>query len=112
MTREQKMQAVVDAAKILADSAGVIWGRTPEDADTYTHEREHGRDLLAAIAALDAHTEAEAQEVVTLAVWKDTDDGEVRFVDPDGTLHEALSRVGNYRRTGTVTLPLTREAGR
>lgn len=54
MTRLEALEAVAEAAEILAHSAGVIRGRTPEDADIYTHELEHIRHLMAMLSTLDA----------------------------------------------------------
>ena len=57
MTRMEALEAVAEAAEILAHSAGVIRGRTPEDADIYTHELEHIRHLMAMLSTLDAARE-------------------------------------------------------
>lgn len=64
MTRMEALEAVAEAAEILAHSAGVIRGRTPEDADIYTHELEHIRHLMAMLSTLDALPAATPGEVV------------------------------------------------
>jgi|694.fasta_scaffold36485_12 hypothetical protein len=52
MTRMEALEAVAEAAAILAGGAGVIRSRTPEDDDIFTHELAHIREVLAALAAL------------------------------------------------------------
>lgn len=93
MTREQKMQAVAEAARVYATT----------DYHHATYDT-----LMEALAALDAHTEA-PQETVTLAVWA-TSDGAVALVTP-GTRCDHPDHPLD-RRLGTVTLPLDREGGR
>jgi hypothetical protein len=62
MTRLEALEAVAEAAAILAGGAGVIRGRTPEDDDTYTHELDHIRELIAALDALTvAPTQAQGE---------------------------------------------------
>lgn len=97
MTKEAKMLAVVEAARHLITAN---LGRTMPGA---------GR-LQYALAALDAHTEADA-ETVTLEAWSHFD-GDVVLVLPGSPL--ARKYPGNdYRQyRGTVTLPITREGGR
>lgn len=64
MKRMEALEAVAEAAEILAHSAGVIRGRTPEDADIYTHELEHIRHLMAMLSTLDALPASPPGEVV------------------------------------------------
>ena len=96
MTREQKLQAVVDAARKVVHAPIC---------------REPTKEILVladTLAALDAHTEV-PQETVTLAVWA-TSDGAVALVTP-GTRCDHPDHPLD-RRLGTVTLPLDREGGR
>lgn len=95
MTRLEKLEAVVDAARVVV--------KVPIC-------REPTKEILAladALAALDADAEA---QTVTLAVW--------RYEDGSVVLSEAASeddtRRGDwtsYTRLGPVTLPLNRERG-
>lgn len=98
MTREQKMQAVVEAAR------KYIAAMMPRECQrTY--------DVLQkSVAALDAHTEADA-ETVTLEAWSHRD-GDVVLVLPGSPLAREFPG-NNYRQyRGTVTLSNTREGGR
>lgn len=97
MTREQKMQAVVDAAR-----ASVARWRDFSDnelSDSTVNLRE-------ALAALDAHTEADA-ETMTLAVWEWPTDGDIRLCRVDSE----DPPMPPWTRLGTVRLPLDRERG-
>lgn len=106
MSREQKMQAVAEAARV------VLRERLGTDAAAW---KVACARLDAALATLDAHTEAQAQEAVTLAVWEDKDGG-VTFMRA-GRLDDRTSQDAwrdgflNATRLGTVTLPLKREGG-
>lgn len=98
MTREQKMQAVVEAARVvLRERLGV---------DAAAWEVACAR-LDAALATLDAHTEA--QETVTLAAWRNPR-GAVLF-SVAGTDDDHCT-TDEWTRLGTFTLPLDREGGR
>jgi hypothetical protein len=100
MTRDQKMQAVVDAARVVANEYASRGG-----ASTFAQDQ-----LCAAFNDLDAHTEAEA-ETVTLEAWSHRD-GDVVLVLPGSPLAREFPG-NNYRQyRGTVTLPITREGGR
>lgn len=91
MTREQKLQAVVDACR--------AWGLSAKYLPPAVYN---------ALAALDAHTEAEPQGGVTLAVWE-FEDGSYLFAKID-TVMDAPAF--GFSRLGTVTLPITWEGGR
>ena len=93
MTREQKMLAVVEAARSVLHGAPGAYER-----------------LSNALAALDVHTEADA-ETVTLEAFEDSGDGEWRFVrlGADGI---SRFRKNGWKPAGIVTLPITREGGR
>lgn len=110
MTREQLKDAVVEAAQTLMDGGGgpkyhANWNALAIALSDYR-----------ALAALDAHTKAEAQEVVTLAVWEDKDGG-VTFMRADG-LDDRTSQdawrdgILTANRLGTTVVPITREGGR
>lgn len=88
MTRLEKLEAVAEAVRDWAKSG-----------------RSVPRALYYALAALDA--DAEAQQMVTLAVWRN-DRGALQFAAP-GTPEDAPVRT--WTRLGTVTLPLDRERG-
>lgn len=104
MTREQKMQAVVDAARTMAQRSEA--GLSVLDARIA---------VTGALAALDAHTEAqegEAAETVEVAMWRWPSDGEIKWCLPGAALDIEIFRERKWRRLGTVTLPITREGGR
>lgn len=101
MTREQKMQAVVEALKAL-----VMACELPGDHCEVEQALPTARDAL---ATLDAHTEA--QEVVTLEAWSHAD-GDVVLVLPASPLAREYPVNEYRRRLGIVTLPLTPEGGR
>ena len=105
MTELEALRRVAEAAQILAESCGVIRGKTPEDDDIWTVEIDHVRELNAALRALPAPAEPEG-EVVEVAVWRDNDDGEVVFCTPktkqDGPLQ-------GWTRLGTTRLALVPE---
>lgn len=90
MTREEKMQAVVEAARTWAKSGRPI----PPMLDY-------------ALAALDAPDTA--AETVTLAVWRGAN-GEVAL-DIAGSDDDVAYNT-TWTRLGTVTLTLDREGGR
>lgn len=94
MSREQKMLAVVEAARGFVGEKWIT-GSAIEA-------------LRTALAALDAHTEA--QEVVTLAVWTSPQFG-TAFLAVPGTMADECPERHFYERR-TVTLPLTPEGGR
>lgn len=99
MTREQKLQAVVDAAR-----ASVARWRDFSD-----NELSDGTvNLRKALAALDAPDTAD--ETVTLAVWALRDGEAVLAIDATDIDRARLGQ-SSWRRLGTVTLPLTRERG-
>lgn len=110
MTRMEALEAVAEAAEILAHSAGVIRGRTPEDADIYTHELEHIRHLMAMLSTLDA-LPASPGEMVEFSAWEH-EDGMIAWYRA-GSRHDLIEMSG-WTRLGTVRLPLvkeTRDAG-
>lgn len=101
------LEAVAEAAEILAHSAGVIRGRHPEDADIYTHEFEHIRDLLSALAALDALPAPQpAGETVTLVYYADKGTGEIRTALSGSSRDDELSDHYAFNHIGTTTLRL------
>lgn len=67
-----------------------------------------GSTADAILAALDAPDTAD--ETVTLAVWRDPEDGDVRMVMPSGDADADYRRMA-WSNLGTVTLPLDRERG-
>lgn len=101
MTRLEALEAVAEAART------VLRERLGTDAAAW--EVACAR-LDAALATLDAHREA-PQETVTLAVWRDPSDGEVKTVIPNGSADADFRRM-NWQDLGTVTLPITQEGGR
>ena len=110
MTRMEALEAVATAAEILAHSAGVIRGRTPEDADIYTHELEHIRHLMAMLSTLDALPASPPGEAVEVAVWERNSDGAMEFARSGGDAD--LSNPAKYwRRLGTIRLALTEDGG-
>lgn len=101
MSREQKMLAVVEAARV------VLRERLGWDAAAW--EVACAR-LDAALATLYAHTEADAETVtVTLALWRGAH-GEVALdiagSDDDVAYNETWTRIG------TTQIAITRESGR
>ena len=61
MTELEALRRVAEAAQILAESCGVIRGKTPEDDDIWTVEIDHVRELNAALDALPAPAEPEGE---------------------------------------------------
>ena len=110
MTRMEALEAVAEAAEILAHSAGVIRGRTPEDADIYTHELEHIRHLMAMLSTLDALPASPPGDVVDreCVLWADKY-GTIFWSVPGSDDDSAMQ--GHRIRLGTVRLALTKEAG-
>lgn len=110
MKRMQALEAVAEAAEILAHSAGVIRGRTPEDADIYTHELEHIRHLMAMLSTLDALPAATPGEVVEVALglWADAY-GQTALFRAD-TVGDGRKAPG-WTRLGTIRLALTEDGG-
>ena len=104
MTELEALRRVAEAAQILAESCGVIRGKTPEDDDIWTVEIDHVRELNAALDALPAP--AAEPEVVEVAVWRDNDDGEVVFCTPKTERDDPLQ---GWTRLGTTRLALVPE---
>ena len=77
MTTElEALRRVAEAAQILAESCGVIRGKTPEDDDIWTVEIDHVRELNAALDALPAPvTEPEGGVVEVVAAVRIVDGG-------------------------------------
>ncbi len=96
MTREQKLQAVVDAAR-----GYVAAVRPAECKRTYDA-------MVDALAALDAPDTAD--ETVTLEFWAHRD-GDVVPLLPGSFISRDWETSDFRRRLGTVTLPITRERG-
>lgn len=104
MTREQKMQAVVDAARVTAREIGATG------------------TLLAALAALDADAEAQTGETVEVrghVIWNDTVRRAVLTREDSGYDERFWRIIANVVvnvhpptiPTIAVTLPLDRERG-
>lgn len=105
MTREQLKDAVVEAAR-KPPIPSKYHGRQGFDVEGFLEDYDAWLSRRAeALAALDAHTEAE--EVVTLAVWEHAD-GDLRLA----RIGTAADNWAAWTRLGTVTLPITQEGGR
>jgi|GEM_PF-4866930 hypothetical protein len=116
MTREQKMQAVVDAIRaadaalegvrvVLADMSPSTLARLKTARLLLNRALGHTQ-TLAALDALPAEPQPQG-ETVTLAVWE-YEDGETYLCKPGSEMDDRGSR---WTRLGTVRLPLDRERG-
>lgn len=106
-TRLAALEAVVEAAR----KWHAIYENNNEE-DYMAHGADARLAIVDALAALDAlPAPATVGDVVTLAVWSDPD-GYVRHTIADSNESGYLARQIQYRRLGTVTLPLTAEVVR
>ena len=104
MTELEALRRVAEAAQILAESCGVIRGKTPEDDDIWTVEIDHVRELNAALDALPAP--AAEPEVVEVAVWVDPVDGDVQLARPGGKMDQMRLRFADWICLGIARLPV------
>lgn len=104
MTELEALRRVADAAQILAESCGVIRGKTPEDDDIWTVEIDHVRELNAALSALPAP--AAEPEVVEVAVWVDPVDGDVQLARPGGKMDQMRLRFADWVCLGITRMPV------
>jgi hypothetical protein len=103
MTRLQALEAVAVAAR--------QWRDWEADHSQSMVDGAHLWDGLDdALAALDALPAPTPGETVTLAVWEDPNNGDVRHLRPGGQA-EGWVKHRSWRRLGTTRLPLVKEAG-
>jgi hypothetical protein len=123
----EALEHVAELARLLIDNAGLIHGRTPEDADTYIHEREHGQALLNALQELDdaeekqplegglnalpAAPEPARGEVVEVVAFEDKSSGEVRQFRVNSKGARETHDHWGYNTLGTTRLPLVKGDG-